>query len=102
MKIKNHLSNIRNARILHDLIIFFLFLLITSIFVLLIGLLLESVFYFSPEIKTGDNLYSEIQDIKEELTSLKIKLKPTELLMVGDDPKRDIEGANRLGIITMF
>lgn len=32
----------------------------------------------------------------------KIKLKPTELLMVGDDPKRDIEGANRLGIITML
>ena len=53
MKIKKHLLNIRNARILHDLTLFFLFLLITSIFVLLIGLLLESVFYFSPEIKTG-------------------------------------------------
>ena len=32
----------------------------------------------SPEIKTSDNLYSEIQDIKEELTSLKIKLKRQE------------------------
>ena len=32
----------------------------------------------SPEIKTGDNLYSEIQNIKAELTSLKIKLKRQE------------------------
>ena len=32
----------------------------------------------SPEIKTGDNLYSEIQNIKAELTSLKIKLQRQE------------------------
>ena len=32
----------------------------------------------SPEIKTDDNLYSEIQEIKAELTALKIKLKRQE------------------------
>ena len=53
MKIKKHLVEIRNIRIFHDLTIFFLYFLITTIFILLLGLLLESIFYFSPEIKNG-------------------------------------------------
>jgi len=32
----------------------------------------------------------------------KLKLKPEELLMVGDDPRKDIAGANKLGIITVL
>ena len=53
MKIKKHLVNIRNVRILHDLAAFSLFLLMTALPGLLIGLLMESVFYFSPKVKTG-------------------------------------------------
>ena len=37
-----------------------------------------------------------------KLALKKLKLKPEEIMMVGDDPRRDIEGAKKLGMVTVL
>ena len=37
-----------------------------------------------------------------KLALSKLKLKPEEIMMIGDDPRRDIAGANKFGMITVL
>ena len=58
--------------------------------------------YFDVVITLGDVKYKKPHKIPFRAVLRKLKLKPQEALMVGDNIKRDIEGARRLGIKTVL
>jgi putative hydrolase of the HAD superfamily len=44
----------------------------------------------------------KFEELPFKLAIEKLKLKPEEIMMVGDDPRKDIAGANRAGMVSVF
>lgn len=58
--------------------------------------------FFNLVIAFEETKVGKLHELPFKLAIEKLKLKPEEIMMVGDDPRRDIRGAKKLGMITVL
>jgi len=66
----------------------------------LVGMNLHNLFNFVIAFEEGR--IKKPNEMPFKLAVKKLKLKPEEIMMVGDDPRRDVAGAHKIGMVTVL